>query len=142
MPAPSARLVAVIAGLAGMVLCGLAPLLPVTQSTAAIDWPQRAGADGFVSDITAPLVSGAPRALDVTIPCAAVASLPSDGGVVFSTNPADGIDAGRNGLFVRADADVVYVAFRDTVAAVAPRSAVDSGACSELRVWADVVGEA
>jgi len=147
VPAPSARLVAVLAGLAGMVLCGLAPLLPVTQTTASITWPQpggpgnqtqSAGTDGFVSDITAPLVSGAPRSLAVTIPCTAVASLPADGGVVFSTNPADGIDAGRNGLFVRANADVVYVAFRDTVAAVAPRDAVDSGACSELRVWADV----
>ena len=138
MPAPSARLIAVIAGLAGLVLCGLAPLLPVKQSTAAIAWPQGANADGFVSDITAPLVSGAPRSLDVTIPCRAVASLPADGGLVFSTIPPGGIDAGRNGLFVRANADVVYVAFRDTVAAVAPRDAVDSGACSELRIWANV----
>ncbi|PQD98225.1 arabinosyltransferase [Mycobacterium sp. EPG1] len=138
MPAPSARLVAVIAGLAGLVLCGLTPLLPVTQSTAAITWPQSVDADGYVSDVTAPLVSGAPRSLDVTIPCRAVASLPGEDGVVFSTNPADGIDAGRNGLFVRANADVVYVAFRDTVAAVAPRAAVDAGECSDLRVWADV----
>lgn len=138
MPAPTARLVAVIAGLAGLVLCGLAPLLPVKQSTATIMWPQTANADGFVSDITAPLVSGAPRALDVTISCAAIATLPEDGGLVFSTNPPGGIDVGRNGLFVRANADVVYVAFRDTVAAVAPREAVNSGTCSELRVWANV----
>ncbi|MBB2993247.1 arabinosyltransferase A [Mycolicibacterium iranicum] len=138
MSAPSARLVAVIAGLAGLVLCGLAPLLPVKQTTATIVWPQSAGADGFVSDITAPLVSGAPRALDVTIPCRAIGALRGDDGVVLSTNPAGGIDAGRNGLFVRANADVVYVAFRDTVAAVAPREAVDSGACTELRIWANV----
>ncbi|MCZ0729286.1 arabinosyltransferase domain-containing protein [Mycolicibacterium iranicum] len=147
MPAPTARLVAVIAGLAGLVLCGLTPLLPVKQTTATIMWPQSGGpdsqtqavdSDGFVSDITAPLVSGAPRALDVTIPCPAIATLPEDGGLVFSTNPPGGIDVGRNGLFVRANVDVVYVAFRDTVAAVAPREAVDSGACSELRVWANV----
>lgn len=147
MPAPTARLVAVIAGLAGLVLCGLTPLLPVKQTTATIMWPQSGGpdsqtqavnSDGFVSDITAPLVSGAPRALDVTIPCPAIATLPEDGGLVFSTNPPGGIDVGRNGLFVRANADVVYVAFRDTVAAVASREAVDSGACSELRVWANV----
>ncbi|AFM19670.1 cell wall arabinan synthesis protein [Mycolicibacterium chubuense NBB4] len=138
MPAPTARLIAIIAGLAGIVLCGLAPLLPVTQTTAAIQWPQSANADGFVSDITAPLVSGAPKSLDVTIPCRAVASMPRAGGVVFSTIPAGGIDAGRNGLFVRANADVVYVAFRDTVAAVAPRPAVDSGACSALHVFANV----
>ena len=121
-----------------MVLCALAPLLPVRQSTATIQWPQTAGADGFISDVTAPLVSGAPRELDVTIPCQAIASLPAAGGLVFSTIPPGGIDAGRNGLFVNANADVVYVAFRDTVAAVAPRAAVDSGACGELHIWADV----
>ncbi|MCG7594689.1 arabinosyltransferase domain-containing protein [Mycobacterium sp. PSTR-4-N] len=141
MPARSSRLVAILAGVLGLIgilCCAVTPLLPVTQQTATILWPQGADADGSVSDITAPLVSGAPRALDVTIPCTAVASLPADGGVVFSTIPADGIDAGRNGLFVRANADVVYVAFRDTVAAVAPRQDVDRGACSALRLWANV----
>ena len=138
MPTRTIRLVAIIAGLVGMVLCALAPLLPVRQSTATIQWPQTAGADGFISDVTAPLVSGAPRELDVTIPCQAIASLPAAGGLVFSTIPPGGIDAGRNGLFVNANADVVYVAFRDTVAAVAPRAAVDSGACGELHIWADV----
>lgn len=132
------RLIAVLAGLAGVLLCALVPLLPVKQTTATILWPQTPNADGFVGDLTAPLVSGAPKALDVTIPCAAIATLPADGGLVFSTNPPGGIDAGRNGLFVRANSDVVYVAFRDTVAAVAPREAVGSGGCSELRVWADV----
>ena len=29
------------------------------------------------------------------------------------------------------------VAFRDTVAAVAPRAAVNSGACQQLHLWAD-----
>ena len=51
--------------------------------------------------------------------------------------PPGGIDASRNGLFVRANADVVVVAFRDSVAAVAPRRAVDSGACSTLHLWAN-----
>lgn len=133
-----ARLIAVFAGLAGVVLCALAPLLPVRQSTATILWPQAPAADGFVGDLTAPLVSGAPHSLDVTIPCPAMATLPADGGLVFSTIPPGGIAAGRNGLFVRANADDIVVAFRDTVAAVAPRSAVAAGACSELRIWADV----
>jgi len=132
-----ARLVAVLAGLAGMVLCVLTPLLPVTQSTATILWPQGVAAGGNVGDITAPLVSGAPAALDVSIPCSLIATLPPKGGVVFSTNPADGIDATRNGLFVRANSDSVVVAFRDSVAAAAPRSAVASGACSTVRVWAN-----
>jgi len=138
VPDRTVRLLAVITGLVGFLLCALAPLLPVRQSTATIQWPQAANADGYAGDVTAPLVSGAPKSLAVTIPCRAVASLPAEGGLVFSTIPADGIDAGRNGLFVNANADVVYVAFRNTVAAVAPRAAVDSGACSELRIWADV----
>ncbi|MCF6389665.1 arabinosyltransferase domain-containing protein [Mycobacterium sp. MBM] len=138
MPDRTVRLLAVITGLVGFLLCALAPLLPVRQSTATIQWPQSADADGFAGDVTAPLVSGAPKSLAVTIPCRAVATLPAEGGLVFSTIPPGGIDAGRNGLFVNANADVVYVAFRDTVAAVAPRDAVDSGACSDLKIWADV----
>ena len=93
--------------------------------------------DGHVTQITAPLVSGAPRALDISIPCPAIATLPAErraGGL----DPADRRrGTGKNGLFVRADKDTVVVAFRDTVAAVAPRSAVAAGACSVLHIWAD-----
>ncbi len=130
-----ARLVAVLAGIAGVLLCALTPLLPVKQTTATILWPQ-----GPVGNITAPLVSGAPEALDVTIPCPAIAGLPPAGGVVFATNPANGIDASRNGLFVRATTDSVFVAFRDTVAAVAPRPAVAAGKCSARGVGANPGG--
>lgn len=132
-----ARLVAVFAGLAGILVCGLTPLLPVTQTTATILWPQGGASGNTIGNITAPLVSGAPASLEATIPCSAIATLPERGGLVFATNPASGIDATRNGLFVRANTDSVIVAFRDTVAAVAPREAVDSGACTELRVWAN-----
>ena len=55
-----ARIVAVVAGVAGVLLCVLVPLLPVKQTTATIGWPQGTGADGLITDITAPLVSGAP----------------------------------------------------------------------------------
>lgn len=140
MPARTIRLIALVAGIVGILLCGLTPLLPVKQTTATILWPQGTDADGLVTDVTAPLVSGAPLALDVSIPCTAVATLPDDGGLVFSTIPEGGIDATRNGLFVRATSDVVFVAFRDEVATVAPREAVDSGACSTLHVWAGVGG--
>ena len=118
----TARLVAILTGALGVLLCGLTPLLPVTQTTATVLWPQAPGPDGMVAGITAPLVSGAPQALEVSIPCTAVAGLPPAGGLVFGTNPPDGIDASRNGLVVRATADSVFVAFRDTVAAVAPRA--------------------
>jgi arabinosyltransferase A len=90
-----------------------------------------------VGNITAPLVSGAPEALDVSIPCSAIATLPATGGLVFATNPPDGIDASRNGLFVRATADSVTVAFRDKVAAVASRAAVAAGSCTTVRAWAN-----
>ena len=132
-----AQLVAILAGVLGVALCALTPLLPVRQTTATILWPQGVGPGGLVGNITAPLVSGAPESLDVSIPCAAIATLPPAGGLVFATNPADGIDASRNGLFVRANATSVFVAFRDQVAAVAPRAKVASGACSTVRAWAN-----
>ncbi len=132
-----AKLIAVVAGIAGVLLCALVPLLPVKQSTATIAWPQAPGPDGMVSDITAPLVSGAPLALDITIPCQAIATLPAEGGLVLSTVPRES-DATKGGLFVRASRDVVFVAFRDSVAAVAQRAAVSAGGCSALHIWADV----
>jgi arabinosyltransferase A len=132
-------LIAVVAGLVGLLLCAIVPLLPVKQTTATVLWPQ-GSADGHVAQITAPLVSGAPRALDVSIPCSAIATLPPEGGLVVSTLPPGGVDTGKNGLFVRADKTVVVVAFRDSVAAVAQRSAVAAGACSVLHTWADAGG--
>jgi arabinosyltransferase A len=132
-----ARLIAVLAGVTGVALCALTPLLPVRQTTATILWPQSAGPGASVGNITAPLVSGAPEALDVSIPCSAIATLPAAGGLVFATNPPDGIDASRNGLFVRATADSVTVAFRDKVAAVASRAAVAAGSCTTVRAWAN-----
>ncbi|WNG92686.1 arabinosyltransferase domain-containing protein [Mycobacterium sp. ITM-2016-00318] len=129
-----ARLVAVVAGIAGILLCALVPLLPVKQTTATINWPQQAS--GMVTDITAPLVSGAPQALDISIPCQAIATLPAQGGVVLSTVPREATEATKGALFVRANADTVFVAFRDSVAAAAPRPAVAAGNCSVLHIWA------
>ncbi len=134
------RLIAVIAGIAGLLLCAVVPVLPVKQTTATILWPQGNSADGHVNQVTAPLVSGAPRALDISIPCSAIATLPAEGGLVVSTLPTGGVDAGKNGLFVRGDKDTIVVAFRDSVAAVAPRSAVAAGACKVLHTWADAGG--
>jgi arabinosyltransferase A len=130
------RLVAAAAGVLGLLLCSIVPLLPVKQTTATVLWPQGT-TDGHVTQVTAPLVSGAPRALDIWIPCSAMATLPPEGGLVVSTLPAAGVDTGKNGLFVRADRNVIVVAFRDSVAAVAQRSAVAAGACSVLHTWAD-----
>src|ERR1700727_991046 len=135
-----ARLVAIVAGIVGALLCALVPLLPVNQTTATILWPQGVNADGHIADITAPLVSGAPRALDISIPCGAIATLPANGGLVVSTLPVNGFETGKSELFVRANKDTVVVAFRDSVAAAAPRSAVAAGSCSALHIWADAGG--
>ena len=122
-----------------MLLCLVVPLLPVTQTTSTVLWPQGL-TDGHVTDVTAPLVSGAPRALDISIPCAAIATLPADGGLVVSTLPVSGFETGKNGLFVRANKDTVTAAFRDSVAAAAPRTAIADGRCSVLHLWADAGG--
>jgi arabinosyltransferase A len=135
-----ARLVAVVAGVGGLLLCCGVPLLPVKQTTATIVWPQGTASDGHVTGITAPLVSGAPRSLDISIPCTAIATLPASGGLVLSTLPADGFETGKSGLFVRANKDVVVVAFRDSVAAVAPRPPIAAAACSVLHMWANAGG--
>ena len=135
-----ARLIAVVAGIAGLLLCGVVPLLPVKQTTATILWPQGTTPDGHVTGITAPLVSGAPQDLDISIPCSAIAGIPAAGGLVLSTLPAEGFATGKSGLFVRANKDTVVVAFRDSVAAVAPRPAVAAGACSVLHLWANAGG--
>ena len=127
-----ARLIAVVAGIAGVVLCGLVPLLPVKQTTATIVWPQGPAANGLISDVTAPLVSGAPQALDVSIPCRAISTLPAGDGVGSPGLSASALPDPRNGLFVTANANTVVVAFRDSVAAVAPRPA--AGSCARGRL--------
>ncbi len=132
-----ARLIAVVAGLGGVLLCSAVALLPVKQTTATIVWPKGTTADGHITGITAPLVAGAPQALDVSIPCSAIATLPPDGGLVLSTLPAGGFQTSKSGLFVRASKDTVVVAFRDSQAAAAPRPAVNAGACSVLHLWAN-----
>lgn len=133
-----ARLIAVVAGVTGVLLCGITPLLPVNQTTATIAWPQGVDADGHVTDVTAPLVSGAPQSLDITIPCSAMATLGEKGGLVLSTVPAGGVDATAHGLFVRANKTTVFAAYRDQVAAAAPRSKLAD--CSELHLWAGAGG--
>lgn len=139
-PYRTARLIAIVAGVLGVLLCGVVPLLPVQQTTATVVWPSGTDDAGRITDVTAPLVSGAPRALDITIPCSVIATLPAEGGLVLSTIPAGGVDATKNGLFVRASRDAVVVAFRDSVAALAPRDAVAGPDCQTLHIWADAGG--
>ncbi|AQA21720.1 mycobacterial cell wall arabinan synthesis family protein [Rhodococcus sp. MTM3W5.2] len=80
----TARLIAVVAGLAGLLLAVLTPLLPVKQTTASVSWPQ----NGALTSVSAPLVSYEPLSLSAHIPCAVATQLPPDGQVLLSTAPS------------------------------------------------------
>jgi len=94
------RLWAVLAAVVGIVASIAMPFLPVTQTTATIDWPQNESNAG----ISAPLVSYAPVDLDATIECRSVRDALPDGGTVFSTLPAGAPDRERYGLIARVQA--------------------------------------
>ncbi|GAA2061239.1 arabinosyltransferase domain-containing protein [Williamsia deligens] len=106
-----AKVVAVVAGLLGFVLAIATPLLPVQQTTAQIDWPQRAssgqqssgqGASDPVRSVIAPLVGYVPVDLEMSVPCSAAALVTAQGqSVLVSTTPKDADKAVERGLFVR-----------------------------------------
>ncbi|MBT0567557.1 arabinosyltransferase domain-containing protein [Williamsia sp. CHRR-6] len=97
-----ARIVAVVAGLLGFVLALATPLLPVTQRTAEITWPQTTAADQQLRSVTAPLISYVPIDVEFSVPCAAVDRLVAGtGSTLLSTTPADAPKAFERGLFVR-----------------------------------------
>lgn len=129
------KLVAVICGLLGAVLAVAAPLLPVEQRAATLHWPQHE----TVSNVTAPLVSFVPDSLDTAVPCALARDLPADGGVLLSTIPADGAQAGARGMFVRATADRIRVTVRDVLLLDVPRTAAQDANCT-ITVAGDAEG--
>ncbi len=128
----TARLIAVVAGLIGVVCALATPFLPVKVTEASLSWPQ----NGSVTDVEAPLMSQVPRQLSATVPCSAVAQLPPTGGMLLATAPTDGQDAALNAMFVRVG-DNVDVLDRNVVVASAPRTEVESGACREIRIFSD-----
>src|SRR5690625_1703528 len=87
------RWVAAVAGIVGFLLSVATPLLPVVQTTAALNWPQH----GELNSVTAPLISQTPVSMSVKVPCELVSELPAKGGTLLSTAPADGKDARLNG---------------------------------------------
>ena len=96
----------------------------------------------MITDITAPLVSGAPQALDVSIPCRTIATLPAGGRPGLLHHPARRHRCHHaTGCSSRANADVVVRRV--------PRLGGRGGAhgppwhparCSTLHVWANVGG--
>ncbi|GAA3948025.1 arabinosyltransferase domain-containing protein [Gordonia caeni] len=116
------KLVAVVAGLIGLLLALATPLLPVQQRSAALQWPQ----GGTISDVTAPLVAFVPTDMTVTVPCSLADELPSSGGVLLSTIPSAGKQAGARGLFVKADDSRINMTVRDVLLLSVDRQAAQS----------------
>jgi arabinosyltransferase B len=124
------RWVATIAGLLGFVLSVLTPLLPVVQTTATLNWPQ----NGQLTNVTAPLISQAPVALTVTVPCDVVRSMPPKGGLVLGLAPPKGKDAALNSLFITVTNQRVDVTDRNVVIASVPRAEIDSPNCRRIEI--------
>ena len=128
------RWVAVIAGLLGAALAILTPFLPVTQTTATLDWPQR----GTLSSVTVPLISYVPVDLRISVPCQTAAGLnTTDRTVLLSTVPKQAPNATDRGLLIQRVGDSLVVVSRNTPIAAAPMSEVLSPACQQLTVTAD-----
>lgn len=131
-------LVAAVSGLVGILLAIVVPLLPVTQTTSTISWPEA----GTTDPVTAPLVAYYPLDLTVDVPCSAVADLRERGrqdGVLVSTAPRQaGEEAGARALMVSVAGPTVEVRSRNALIASAPTDEVARpGACSTIHVTAD-----
>lgn len=129
-----ARLVATIAGLLGFVAAVAVPLLPVTQTTATLNWPQ----NGQYENVTAPLISQAPVSLDATIPCGVIRDMPADGGLILGTAPEQGRDAALNAMLVTVSEERVDVIVRNVVVASIERER--AAGCSDLRITSTMEG--
>jgi arabinosyltransferase C len=127
-----ARIVAAVAGLVGALLAIATPLLPVTQTTAQLNWPQ----NGVLGSVEAPLIGYVATDLDISIPCQAVAGLagPRKAGkaVLLSTVPKQAPKAVDRGLLIERANDDLVVVVRNTPVVVAPLSQVLSPACQKL----------
>ncbi|GAA4479870.1 arabinosyltransferase domain-containing protein [Rhodococcus olei] len=121
------RLVAAISAAIGILLAITIPFLPVRQTEASVSWPQ----NGTTAGVTAPLVSYAPTALDIAIPCTAVDRLAGTGGVLVSTAPIGAPDTERYGLVAKvvtdSDPHRVDVVARDRVLLSAPLTDLGPG---------------
>ncbi|MDT0221743.1 arabinosyltransferase domain-containing protein [Gordonia sp. AC31] len=144
MPAQTvrrARIVAIVTGLLGFLLALATPLMPVSQRTAEIDWPQ----NGQIGSVSSPLIGYTPVDLDVSIPCTAVNDLPPGGSVLLSTTPKQAPKSGERGLFIRktgaADAPLdrqgVEVVIRNVSLVSATLQDMRDQGCREIVVHAD-----
>lgn len=127
------RIVAIVAGLLGVVCALATPLLGVKQTTAELQWPQ----NGTYSSVTAPLMSYAATDLTITVPCQAAADLLApDKTVLLSTVPHDAPKAVERGLFIQKIDNTLAVTVNNTTVLQVPLSQVLSPDCQMLRVTA------
>ena len=128
----TARLVAIVAGLLGAALAIATPLLPVTQTTAQLNWPQ----NGVLQTVNAPLIGYVATDLNITVPCSAAAGLagPQNTGktVLLSTVPKQAPKAVDRGLLIERVNNDLLVIVRNTPVVVAPLDQVLSPACQRL----------
>lgn len=124
-------MVAIGAGLLGVVLALATPLLPVKQTTAQLNWPQ----NGVFSSVTAPLISYVATDLTITVPCRAAAGLAGPNTTktaLLSTVPKQAPKAIDRGLLIQRVGENLLVIVRNTPVVTAPMSQVLSPACRQL----------
>lgn len=138
-----ARLVAIIAGIAGLLLIGSVPLLPVRMDDATVTWPEA----GTLESVNMPLIGYAPLSIDVSVPCSTIVES-GRGVTLFSTAPVGGPNAQQYGMIVRTQSaqtdaetgevrnpETLQVLVRDNLLLSVPLSDLNPG-CS-LRVTSD-----
>jgi arabinosyltransferase C len=136
----TARLIAIVAGLLGAVLAIATPFLPITQTTAQLNWPQ----NGVLQSVNAPLIGYVPTDLNVSIPCSAAAGLNGPANVLLSTVPKQAPKAIDRGLLIERVGNDLLVIVRNTPVVSAPLAQVLSPACQRVTFTAHadrVVGE-
>ncbi len=140
----TARLIAIVAGLVGAALALATPLLPVTQTTAQLNWPQ----NGVLQSVDAPLIGYVATDLTISVPCSAAAGLagPQNRGrtVLLSTVPKQAPKAIDRGLLIERVNNDLLVIVRNTPVVSAPLDQVLSPACQRLTFTAQadkVTGE-
>jgi arabinosyltransferase C len=128
----TARIIAIVAGLLGAALAIATPLLPVTQTTAQLNWPQ----NGVLQSVNAPLIGYVATDLTISIPCQAAAGLagPQNAGrtVLLSTVPKQAPKAVDRGLLMERVNNDLLVIVRNTPVVSAPLSQVLSPQCRQL----------
>ncbi|BBX19735.1 arabinosyltransferase [Mycolicibacterium duvalii] len=123
------RLIAIVTGLLGALLAIATPLLPVTQTTAQLNWPQ----GGELASVDAPLIGYVATDLTVTVPCSAAAGLDRPGRtVLLSTVPKQAPKAIDRGLLIERVNDDLLVIVRNTPVVSAPLDLVLGPDCQEL----------